>query len=315
MKILVSMPNFGTHQLHYLQMVVDEFKTYDAQYSIDVVVHSNVDVQIDGIEQNIIKHLDNWWKLPFIARKTIVDRCDDYDLYIFNENDQLITQENIETFLKINSVLPQHYLVGFVQYEIENNRKYFPAFHIPFKWIKNSQISFDEYTFARHQNCHQASFVLTHKQLTVAMKNLNFNRDNKVSRYNDPERVGTDIYHCSGFTKLICISHFDKLLIHHLPDKYLAFGEDERMVDCAIKKFIDRNEHSGNVHKKIQMIVHSIERFSNRYAYNNIYLGKIRREIARFCDTIRKIFKIKKNELLFKDYLKQKEKNNIPIYK
>lgn len=313
MKILVTIPNFGTHQRQYLQKVIDGFKSYDAQYSIDIVVHTNVDIQIDGIEQVIIHHLDNWWKLPFIARQTIVDRCNDYDLYIFNENDQLITQENIETLLKINKVLPKPYLVGFVQYEAEDNCKYFPAFHFPFKWIKNSDISFYDYTFARHQNCHQASFVLTHEQLAIAMKNLNFNKDNRVSRYNDPERVGTDIYHCSGFTKLICISHFDKLIIHHLPDKYLAFGENEQVVELAIKSFLDRHKQRGVCHNKIQMIIHGIERFLNKCFYNNIVTGKIRREIERFCDDIRKLLGIKKNELLFKDYLMQKEKNNISI--
>ena len=53
------------------------------------------------------------------------------------------------------------------------------------------------------------------------------------SHYSVKCKVNTDIYQFCGMKKVICVSEFDKNLIHHLPDRYinhhLSIEADDKM--------------------------------------------------------------------------------------
>jgi hypothetical protein len=293
-KILVSIPNYGTEQIHYLKKVVEEFKKFDSSFYVDIIIHSNVPIPINDIEVNIVKHLDDWWKLPFIARKTIYERKDDYDLFIYNENDQLITQSNVECFFEASSFVPPGFLVGFFRYENGNNTRYYPEYHNPYTWKKSSVFNCGPYVFAQFTNHHQGCFVLTKNQLAAVVKNIDFLRENKLSKYRRAERVGADIYYVAGFTKLVCISHFDKFLIHHLPDKYLSFGKSDAIVRNEINQMLNQKSDDGRMSGKIYCINAFMERVYDRLFFQNRILGKIRRECYDALKNISKMVRLHK---------------------
>ena len=91
MKILVVLLNFGTSQLKYLEQVLNEYKSMD--YSLDIIIHSNIPLAYKNIEVKVFQFKDDR-QLQFTTRQTIYDNKDKYDLFIFSENDLLISKRN-----------------------------------------------------------------------------------------------------------------------------------------------------------------------------------------------------------------------------
>ena len=169
MKVLVVIVNFGRSQLKYLDIMIQKFKSMT--FDVDIVVHSNISLPYEGIEI-IIEKLDDYQKLPFTTRKTIYERQNDYDLFIYSENDHLITQKNIESFLEVTKILPDNYIAGFIQYENHNGKLFYPAYHTSFGWEEDSAFKIGEYIFAHFNNVHQASYILTRDQLHKVIENF-----------------------------------------------------------------------------------------------------------------------------------------------
>lgn len=287
LKLLVSIANYGNSQLSYLQQVVREFQSYSPAFSVDIIVHSNIELPIEGITVKIIKDLPDWWELPFIARKVIYDKRNDYDLFIFNENDHLITQSNVEAFLDLSKSVPPEFIIGFFQYECGNGTRYFPAYHTPNQWRKNSAICFGSDVFARFTNHHQAGFIVTRQQLLKAVGNIDFAKENKFSRYKRADRVGADIYYLAGFTKLICLSRFSDILIHHLPDKYLTYGAPDKVIQEDIKRLLANHVRENSFSQRIYLWHARIERWIDQMLFSPCLTAKIRRDLDH-------LFKIKR---------------------
>ena len=58
-------------------------------------------------------------------------------------------------------------------------------------------------------------------------------------------RAASNIYTKSGLEKVICISHFDDFLIHHLPNKYsdkYPYGTWDEILRDDIKRIMDIND-------------------------------------------------------------------------
>jgi hypothetical protein len=112
-----------------------------------------------------------------------------------------------------------------------------------------------------------------------------------LSKYRKPERVGADIYYAAGFTKLICISHFDDLLTHHLPDKYLDFGDSDDVIRKNIEWLLTKTIEMKSISGIVYCFKAALEQWCNCLFYQNGTIGKLRRESQ---DCIRNICKIRK---------------------
>jgi len=148
----------------------------------------------------------------------------DYDLFIYSEDDTLIKQRNIEAFLKVTEVLPEDKIAGFLRYE-ENlvGKKHFllmPDIHAFHHWIPCSVKSFGDYTFAQFTNDHSACYMLTQDQLVKAIASGGFLVAPHEGRYDLLCTAATDAYTQCGFTRVICISHIQDFLIHHLSNRH-----------------------------------------------------------------------------------------------
>jgi len=237
MRILVVLVNYGLNQLKYLEKVVREYQNFDKRkYEVDIIIHTNVILDdITGISYRLYDALDDWEDLPFTTRHSIYALRNDYDLYIYSENDHLITQNNIDSWLEVNKLLPNNLIPGFIQVEKYENDYFYPAYHANYHWDKDSVIEFGKYKLAYFTNVHQASFVLTKKQLHRVIDRLDLFIEDKIrdTPYNKKPRAGTDVYTHAGMKKLIPISHFDDFLIQHLPNKYKDHvGDYEKQMGC-----------------------------------------------------------------------------------
>ena len=243
--VLAVLVNYGDEQLDYLQEVVTALKKFE-KYRVTVVVHSNITLdQIKGIDQvklfekqpGVKSLTDVLFKLklgvkwtgrmfdlnllPMTCRKTIVEAANQYDYYIFSENDHLWLEHHLDNFLEYEAILPINRIAGLIQYEANESGKYFPGHHAHYDWDLDSIEVHGGKIFAHFTNVHQASFLISNTQLSRILETKDFGNFLSKDSYSTKCRTNTDLYQYCGMKKLICVSDFEENLIHHLPNIYI----------------------------------------------------------------------------------------------
>jgi 2-polyprenyl-3-methyl-5-hydroxy-6-metoxy-1,4-benzoquinol methylase len=179
--------------------------------------------------------------LPFAHKRVLADGADQYDLFIYTEDDILISERNIDAFLRATEILPENEIAGFVHAESdqEGNVFYDPP-HAHFHWAPDSVCARGEYTFAYYTNEHSACYILTQKQLKRAIASGRYLVEPYVGRYNLACSASTDPYTQCGFKKLVCVSHLDDFTVRHLPANkweerpYRAAAEFHRQIQALM---------------------------------------------------------------------------------
>lgn len=265
--ILAVLVNYGVEQVSYLEQVVESLKSFK-KYEVTVVVNSNVPLNISGIDKvNVIK-LDNYQLLPMTCRKVIWNKKNDFDIFVYGENDHLFLEKHFDNHLVYSEILPKNRISGLIQYEEDNIGKYYPGYHFDFEWDFKSVENYDGKRFAHFNNVHQATFILTKEQLLRVGKKINFfelvNEDTLLSKiqrkirkkfglkterqnkYSAKCKVNTDVFLYGGMKKIICISDFEDNLIHHLPNLYIEgkhgrqkLRSDSIRMNDAVKKMLN----------------------------------------------------------------------------
>lgn len=219
--ILAVLVNYGTEQLEYLQQVVTELKSFK-KYNVTVVVHSNIPLDmIEGIDHTAVLELDNYQLLPMTCRQMIDREADNFDYFIWSENDHLWKEHHVDKFIEYTAILPENRIAGLIQYEEDETGKYYPAYHAFYDWDYTSVEEYGGKKFAHFTNVHQASFILTKEQLAKIKAERDFTQFFARDHYSVKCKTNTDIYQYAGMKKVICISEFEDNLIHHLPNVYI----------------------------------------------------------------------------------------------
>ena len=217
MKVLVALANYGTNNDPYLKRVLDEYRKMP--YRVDVVVLSNLPKDFGaGVEVIVGVPYKNPFAFPFAHKKVLAERLSQYDLFIYAEDDILISQHNIEAFLRATRVLPENELAGFFIAETSTNGSlFYCVLHGHYHWDPDSVRVRGEYTLARCTNDHSACFLLTQEQLRRAIASGGFLVEPHEGRYQLRETAATDPYTQCGFQKMIPISHLNDFTALHLP--------------------------------------------------------------------------------------------------
>jgi len=235
MNILAVIVNYGTEQLQYLEQVVSELKSFK-KYNVSVIVNSNISLNIEGVDLVNVIELEDYQLLPLTCKQVIWDHKDDFDVFLFGENDHLFKEHHIDKYLEYTSILPNNRIAGLIQYEENETGRYYPAYHAHYDWDYNSVEEYEGKKFAHFTNIHQATFIITKNQLHKIGKQYDFTQFFGSSHYSVKCKVNTDIYQFCGMKKMICISDFEDNLIHHHPNIYingeqgrnkLGYGEDK----------------------------------------------------------------------------------------
>jgi SAM-dependent methyltransferase len=247
LKILVAIASYGSTNDGYLNRLVKEYRSMS--FDVDIVVLTNIKKEIDpGVELAVVQPMKNPWTLPFAHKRIFAERLNDYDLFIYSEDDILITENNIRAFLNVSTVLPEDKILGFLRFEIgENGNVSYPDVHGHFHWDSESVQAFGNDLFAAFTNEHSACYVMTRDQLRRAIDSGGFLVERWEGKYDLICTAATDPYvHC-GFKKVICISRLDDFLVHHLSGKYSSIhfmvdgSEMQRQVVALMK--IGQNGH------------------------------------------------------------------------
>jgi 2-polyprenyl-3-methyl-5-hydroxy-6-metoxy-1,4-benzoquinol methylase len=209
-------------------------------YCIDIVVLSNIEKDLyPDVEVIVGLPTNDPWSLPFGHKQIFADRVYDYDLFVYSEDDVLVTQTNIESFRRVTEVLPPDMLAGFFRFEhdVDGNRWY-PDVHRNFHWDPESLCTVDGRVFAHFTNQHAAVYILTQSQLIRALASGGFLVGPHSEQYDLLVSAATDPYTQCGFKKVICISQFEEFLVHHLPNKYINYrlSMDDRTVSRQLAR-------------------------------------------------------------------------------
>jgi hypothetical protein len=220
-RLLVAINNYGDGHSEYLAQLISEYSSMP--FHTDILVLSNIPKDLGpAIEVVVGLPTKNPWSLPFGHKKIFADRVNDYDLFIYTEDDILITQRNIQAFLQVSSVLRQNEVAGFLRKEIDGDGVlHFPEAHGPFRWDPQSVRSAGEYEVAFFTNEHAACYILTQRQLRTAIASGGFLVAPYEGRYDMLCSAATDPYTRCGLKKFVPISHVDEFLVHHIPNKYI----------------------------------------------------------------------------------------------
>lgn len=218
MKLKVAISNYGTSQISYLNQVVAEYLHF-SKYTVDLTVYSTVPV--DHPHRLVCTSVG--LGLPFSCRDDMAKDIEKHDIFLFSENDMLITEDNIDAFLEHQSRLPGDQVSGFYRYELNDGVKLLLDLN-PF-W---GTVVVD--TFERDFsviNQHQGSWLLTRAQLKHCIESGQFLVAPHRGPYGILEQGASDPYTNCGLTKVFPkdLSLLARLGIRHLPLKYTMRDE------------------------------------------------------------------------------------------
>lgn len=247
MKILAAIASWGTKNDTYLARLIEEYSSMS--FDVDVVVLSNLPKPVGPGAEVLVVDLKgkNPCSLPFAHKKIFAEHLNDYDLFIYSEDDTEITESNIRAYLKACAVLEGNEIPGFFRFERGTNGQInYPEVHGPFHWDCQSVRRRKDHVFASFTNEHSACYMLTRDQLERAITSGGFLVEPHRGRYDLICSAATDPYTQCGFEKVIGISSLDDFLVHHLPDVYVGstFGISDVQLRSQIQCLLQIAENA-----------------------------------------------------------------------
>ncbi|MDA1276150.1 MAG: hypothetical protein O2960_19215 [Verrucomicrobia bacterium] len=230
-KTLVCISNYGDGQIHYLHRLLDQYNRMN-RFETEIVLQTTTPVDLNRYSfrsSQMMFKPDIKFDLAMQHRRVMIDKQDDFDLFIYAENDILITEENLIAFCDSNEFLPHPYAAGFIRYEHfkgiqDDAEKYLPDAHPAGGSVFDGEISLSGRRCIRLTNRHQGCFVLTRAHLKQAIQSPHFNFYFPKDPLN--REVGASfVYIGCSIQRVIPWEFVDRLMIHHLPDKYVNLNE------------------------------------------------------------------------------------------
>jgi SAM-dependent methyltransferase len=229
MNILVAITSYGSGNDAYLNQVVQQYRGMN--HEVDIVILSNVLKPVPaGAELIVGIPNKDPWSLPFSHKRVFADRANKYDLFIYSEDDMLVTGDHVAAFFEVSAVLGDDECAGFlrIEYGADGSISY-PDAHRQFHWDPGSLRMRGEHVFACFTCEHAACYMLTRDQLQRAIESGGFMVEPHQGKYDLACTAATDPYTQCGLTKVVCISDLRRFQVHHLSNKYVgtSFSLDE----------------------------------------------------------------------------------------
>lgn len=222
MRVLVAIAHHGQRNRQHLLRMLREFRSMD--HDVDVVVLSEAEKPLpDEVEIRVGLPSDDPWSLPFAHQPLFQERRDQYDLFVYSEDDTLIEQRHLDSYVDLSSRLPEPYVPGFMRFEEQpDGRRSYCTIHSHYRWDVGSVFVQDGLTFAHFTNEHGACYALTRAQLGNVIASGGFLVPPHRGRYDMLVSAATAPYVRCGLRKVFCLERIEDQLVHHLPNVYLG---------------------------------------------------------------------------------------------
>lgn len=186
--------------------------------------------------------------LPFEHRRLFRQRRDQYDLFLYLENDILLTPESLDAYLRLTERLPEDYITGFVRFEIRDGQRSLIDISNP-AWNRFVRVGLhrrDGLLLFAAANVHSGCYALTRKQLERAIRSGGFVTRPHSRPYGRLEQGASDVYTQCGFRAKVLPFDFEPLLVHHMADKYVnlsgVWQDPGPLTPDSFRQMLIRNE-------------------------------------------------------------------------
>ena len=245
MRILVTIANHGVGRPEMVRRLIDEYRSLP--HDVSVVLLSDRDKPSSpGVEVAVGAPTDNPYSLPFAHRKIFAQRRDDFDLFIYSEDDTLFTAANLSRWMDLNAKLPSNLVPGFIRHE-ENSAglRTYPSFHSGFHWQTETIAEYRGEVVASYSNLHSALYAIDRPALDIALASGNFDVEPHSGRYDMLVMAGAGPFIDCGLERVLPLSRTRELSLHHLPNDYvgvLGIDDDglQRQIDACVDVYAGR---------------------------------------------------------------------------
>lgn len=252
--IMVTIPAYGRDNLDHMQTQLHNLLIIDPnKFRLDIHIFYYA---IDTLElETLIEVLFEWYDeykthsimlhkqeedlglmLPYECRMFIENNFShSYDYYLYTENDLLITEYNLISYDKLDTLLKgSNYVSGFLRYENDGDSRSFPDMNGMHSRNRNgdgyqiikSKVNVGGLDWFEPWNVHSSCFIFNKDQmewfineayLTVIIQDY----------YKEIETLGSSLYLTGEYTKIYPINArlLDGIMIHHIPDKYIFWRD------------------------------------------------------------------------------------------
>src|SRR4051812_47484139 len=155
LRVLAAIASFGERNLAYLREIIQQYHAMTT-LEVDVVVLSEAPKALPPSVRVIVGLPSaNPWSLPFGHKRLFADSIEDYDLFIYSEDDMGVTEGNLRAFVSATKLLPSDEIAGFLRYEkAKDGSVWMPDAHSSFHWEPRSVVERGGEIFARYTNEH-----------------------------------------------------------------------------------------------------------------------------------------------------------------
>ena len=257
-RLLVAIANHGHKNTDFCRHLIDRYRALPFETTIVVLSDtaknygSDVDVRIGAPTANP-------WSLPFAHRPLFVEESENYDFFIYTEDDTEILHHHLELFVEATALLPDDKVLGFIRYEKNDaGTVRYSTVHHSYRWMPQSVTRAGGYAFAEYTNTHAGAYVLTQTQLRKCIASGGYALEPHNENYDMLVSAATDPYTQCGLTKVVCLTDLRHNSLHHMSNAYLGkIGVEAEEFECQVEQLLaasaDANESSGINHLTTQL--------------------------------------------------------------
>ena len=226
---------FLLDRLCYINRIIDE--TYNYEYITDIFIHTNlVSLDINMFNKytngilNIIYHdltNINPFYLTWKCRDLLKQQKDDYDIFMYIEDDILVPCNAIKYWLKYNKdLIDIQYNLGFVRIEIKDNIEYITDLTTPLDLDLDSIINLNETTYCINNKNPYCAFWIYNKEEFTKFINSKYYDISNIINYGIRESSAIGLHGISTNWYLNTVIPYmnnkliDDCKIYHMPNNY-----------------------------------------------------------------------------------------------
>ena len=267
MKVLVFFANYGLKNMDFFREMLDEYTKMPCQ--LKIIAMSEQEKTFDHpVEVRLLNPGDNPRLLPFKHKEIFQEFQDDYDLFIYSEDDTFFSVRNLKAYWKTKKVLPENHTPGFMRYEQKPDGKIvFTTVHRRFHWQPDYCETHSDYQFGYFTNMHSALYILTRDELKHCLAHPSWMNSTELVDYKLLETAATQVFTMCGIKKVICLSHIEDFLIAHMPNVYYQIiGLPEEDLMAQVESIKQLHQNGGNTSKLFptETTLH-LRKFSKHY--------------------------------------------------
>jgi hypothetical protein len=166
--LLVAIANYGDIQLNELKILLENFIKFDYNISFLIDTTYSLEEEVKNFSLPIACRVYPsavGMDLPFKHRQYFCEKLDEFDYFLFTENDILVTQESIDFIVEKSNLIDDDEIIGFCRYEEKEGVKYFTDYDVGSRltlhhaWLQSGQVFFTPDSM--HSGCYLLRKVCT----------------------------------------------------------------------------------------------------------------------------------------------------------